>query len=145
MSVILRDMKDMTDSRELMEAKAHPVISIFIYLLITLIAAALIWSYFGEIDIVVKGNGVVRPNEKASSIKSKVAGKVSAVHYMAGQKVKKGDLLLALESNDIDVQARSLQIDYDKTKKELTSLLVFKESVLQSGDQLGKQHELDCH
>ncbi|NOV00332.1 HlyD family efflux transporter periplasmic adaptor subunit [Paenibacillus sp. LMG 31457] len=143
MSVILRNMKDMTDSRELYEAKAHPVISIFLYILVTLIAVALIWSYFGEIDIVVKGNGVVRPNEKVSSIKSKVNGKISEVHYSAGKKIKKGDILLVLESGDLEVQTSSLQMDYDKIQKELTSLLQFKESMLPRRDQTGEYQQID--
>jgi HlyD family type I secretion membrane fusion protein len=134
MNTVIRDMKDMTDSRELMEAKAHPVISIFLYILVALIVIALVWSYFGEIDIVVKGNGVVRPNEKVSSIKNKVAGKVSKVFYKPGQKVKKGDFLFTLESKDLDVEVQALQAEYDKVKAELAALRDFQARVLNPKD-----------
>ncbi|UJF34232.1 HlyD family efflux transporter periplasmic adaptor subunit [Paenibacillus hexagrammi] len=143
MSMVMRELKELTDSRELYEAKAHPAISIFLYLLVTLLVVALIWSYFGEIDTVVKGSGVVRPNEKVSTIKNKVTGTVSAVHYKAGQKVKKGDLLVSFESKDVDVQGRSLQADYNKTKAELAGLLKFKAGLMEENGGEEAHQQLD--
>lgn len=130
MKPIIRDISEMTDSRELMESKVHPVIAIFIGLLFTILVVALAWTYFGEMDIVVKANGVVRPNEKVSKITNKVLSKIISVNYEAGQKVKKGQLLYALERNSLENEQRVVSGELQKTKTELVSLIDFKNRIL---------------
>ncbi len=119
---IIKNLNEMTDSRELMEAKTHPFISIFIGFLLIIILAALTWSYFGEMDIVVKASGVVRPNEKVSRVTNKVLARVESVHFTSGQHVKQGDLLYTLEREQLSEQLQTIQEQMDKTNEELKSL-----------------------
>lgn len=130
MKAIVRNLNDITDSREMLEAKTHPFITIFIVGLTIIIFGALLWSYYGEIDINIKANGVVRPNEKISSIKNKVAGKVKRVNYNPGQKIKTGELLYSIESSDLEIQKDALSEDLAKTEKDLTELIRFKAYLL---------------
>lgn len=46
MSAQIHNLSEMTDSREIMESKTSPVISIFILILFILLGSALVWSYF---------------------------------------------------------------------------------------------------
>jgi len=130
MKEILRDIKDMTDSREMIESKASPFVAIFIYLLLFIIIVALIWAYFGEKDEAVKATGVVRPNESVSTIQSKVIGNVEEIYYIQGQKVKQGDILFTLEKEDLKLQKDALLADINKLTYELEQLEKFKNSVI---------------
>lgn len=130
MKEILRDIKDMTDSREMIESKASPLVAIFIYLLLFIIIVALIWAYFGEKDETVKATGVVRPNENVSTIQSKVIGNVEKIYYIQGQKVKQGDILFTLEKEDLELQKDALLADINKLTYELEQLEKFKNSVV---------------
>ncbi|WDC83393.1 hypothetical protein PL321_11630 [Caloramator sp. mosi_1] len=83
------DLRQLTDSRELLEAKPHRFVQIFVYMLIIILTTTIIWTYFGEMDIAVKANGVVRTNDKMSLVTNKVMGKVVEVNYKEGMPVKK--------------------------------------------------------
>ncbi len=132
MKPIIKNLNEMSDSRELMEAKTHPFISIFIGMLLLILLIALTWSYFGEIDIVVKANGMVRPNEKVSRITNKVIARVESVHFKSGQQVKQGDLLYTLEREQLEEQYQTIQEQIDKKGKQLASLLDLKDQLLEN-------------
>ncbi|UZM99428.1 hypothetical protein OL548_03480 [Lysinibacillus sp. MHQ-1] len=66
MRIKISNLNELTDSREILESKPHPFVSIFISILVVILICALAWSYFGEIDTVAKANGIVRPNEKST-------------------------------------------------------------------------------
>lgn len=127
---IIQNLSEITDSREMLEAKPHKFTSIFAYGLIGILAIALIWSYFGEIDIVVKTNGVVRSNDKTVSVINEVAGKVQDVNFKEGQMVKEGDVLYTLDcrdsilsKNNYEKQLKTLQLDTDNINKLRKSIL----------------------
>lgn len=127
---IIQNLSEITDSREMLEAKPHKFTSIFAYGLIGILAIALIWSYFGEIDIVVKTNGVVRSNDKTISVINEVAGKVQDVNFKEGQMVKEGDVLYTLDCRDsilskdnYEKQLKTLQLDTDNIDKLRKSIL----------------------
>lgn len=130
MSNIIQNLSEITDSRELLEARPHKFTSIFSYGLISILLIALIWSYFGEIDIVVKTNGVVKSNDKTISVLNEVDGKVKEVFFKEGQLVKEGDILYSLDSTDIvlsktnyEKQLKTLQTDTDNINKFRNSIL----------------------
>ncbi|HEX2927332.1 MAG TPA: HlyD family efflux transporter periplasmic adaptor subunit [Ruminiclostridium sp.] len=131
MRAYIQDISEITDSRELLESKPQPVIGIFIYALVLLLVIAITWSYFGEIDIAVKAKGVVRPNQKISSIRNKIAGKVESALLEEGAYVKKGDILFTVEHTVLDLQKQALSTEYDKSTRELKSLEKFKQSILE--------------
>lgn len=130
MSNIIQNLSEITDSRELLEARPHKFTSIFSYGLISILLIALIWSYFGEIDIVTKTNGVVKSNDKTISVLNEVDGKVKEVLFKEGQLVKEGDILYTLDSTYIvlsktnyEKQLKTLQTDTDNINKFRNSIL----------------------
>lgn len=130
MSNIIQNLSEITDSREMIEARPHKFTSIFAYGLIALLAIALIWSYFGEIDIVVKTNGVVKSNDKTISVLNEVDGKVDEVNFKEGQSVKEGYILYTLECKDAllnkenyEKQLKTLEIDTNNIDKLRNSIL----------------------
>ncbi len=133
MNVMIRDLKEMTDSRELLEARTHPFITWFVAILGVILLAALTWAFFGEIDIVVKANGVVRPNAKVSRITSAVTGKVQDVAYKAGEKVQKGQPLYTLDLENLDDQKHDLNEQLTAADSDFRKLEAFRDEIMRKG------------
>lgn len=131
MNAYIREMNELTDSRELLDAKPHPFVPVFISLLCLFVVSFIIWAYFGEMDIVAKGKAVVRPNENVSTIQTPVSAKVKRVSYVQGKKVHRGDVLLELDASELDVQKQTIEQQLQEAKEELEQLRTFKKSVEQ--------------
>jgi HlyD family secretion protein/macrolide-specific efflux system membrane fusion protein len=72
----------------------------------------------GDLAIEVLETGKVQPREKVE-IKSKVAGQVAKVFVDAGDKVKKGELLLQLDPVDYQRNVNKADADVDAAKNAL--------------------------
>ncbi|SHH17714.1 HlyD family efflux transporter periplasmic adaptor subunit [Tepidibacter thalassicus] len=143
MKGVIQNINDITDSREMLEAKPHPFTIIFMYILIALLGAALIWSYFGEIDIVVKAKGIVRPNDKISTIKNVVSGKIKTINMKESSFVKKGDILYSLNTEAIDLKLEQTEELYRKSKIEYNNLCKFRESIFKKKNLFDLNNELE--
>ena len=132
-------MKDMSDSREMLEARPHSFVTWFIYILITLILVALTWSYFGGIEEYVKATGSVRPGERISTIRNAVSGRVDRVYFVEGSRVVKGDVLYTIELNRMllerDEKTR-LVAQYELDRR---NLLKYHRSILEERNLFGEQ------
>jgi len=80
-------------------------------LLMALIACALVWSVWGEADIVVNAAGRIVPAGRTKTITSVETASVRALYVTEGQVVKAGDPLIELD-------ARSSEADADKATGE---------------------------
>jgi membrane fusion protein, peptide pheromone/bacteriocin exporter len=135
----LRYLNDMEDTKELLEAKPNPIIPLFIYLILFIITAALIWSYFGEIDEVVKTKGVIQTNNNISTVRNLVSSKVETVNYLEGQHVKEGDVLLTFANDDLIIQRESLEETQKNIKNKIEDLTILKESIETGSNLFGEK------
>jgi hemolysin D len=71
--------------------------------------AALVWSYFGRLDVHATAPGKIEPAGYAKVIEPLDPGKIAAIHVEKGQTVKAGDLLLELDPAEADADALSAQ------------------------------------
>lgn len=129
MRAVIREMSEMTDSREIMEARTNPAITIFIAVVLLLIGVGLAWSFIGEIDEVAKASGIVRPNEKVSNIQTSVLGTVDSLLVKEGQWVEAGEPLLSLEHESLQLDLTTKLADASKMQQEVEFLKRYKESV----------------
>ncbi len=134
MRAIVRNINEMSDSRELLESRTRPFITIFLALLGIIIVGALFWTYYGELDITVKAHGIVRPNEKLSTVKNKVIGKVDSVQFKAGQRVLQGQVLFTIASEDLELEKETVTAETKRLDSELASIVHFKEQLIQDGN-----------
>ncbi len=102
------DISEMSDSKEVYGQRPNPAISWFIYCLVALLAAALVYSFIGKMEIVATASGVIRPNDDVSTVASLVSGRVTAVHYTDGQFVREGDALLDVDMSETRISVSSL-------------------------------------
>ncbi|CAM4037112.1 HlyD family secretion protein [Paenibacillus alkaliterrae] len=129
MRAIIRNMADMSDSREMMEARTSPAITAFIAILLILIVAALSWSFIGEIDEVAKAPGVVRPNEKVSTIQTSSLGQIDKVFVQEGMQVESGMKLISLEQQELQIELDNRIAELDKLELEFDMLQRYKQSI----------------
>jgi hemolysin D len=67
--------------------------------LMALVAALFIWAIFGRMDIVVNATGEIIPSKRTKTIASIEVASVKAIHVEEGQSVRKGDVLIELDSS----------------------------------------------
>lgn len=135
MKAVIQDFASLSDSRELYETRPFPVGVYTIYLLLTLILAALVWAGFSEIDVVVKASGVVRPYKNVNTIANTVASRVKDVYYSNGDYVKKGDTIIKLDIEGLAIEESGLIIQLESLQEEIKLLERLKTSV-QTGKNL---------
>ncbi|MDR0380987.1 MAG: HlyD family efflux transporter periplasmic adaptor subunit [Oscillospiraceae bacterium] len=141
------DMKDLSDSREVLFERPHRFVAWFGYGLIALIAVALIWAFLGRIDYYVKAQGEVRPNESMSVIRNTVTGRVRTVALSEGQRVQKGDLLFSMEVETQLNTASVLERQVASIDLEAANLEKYKTSIVEGENlfDLGDPDELDYY
>ncbi|WP_207641974.1 HlyD family secretion protein, partial [Clostridium aceticum] len=92
---------------------------------------AVVWSYIGEMDVVVKADGVVRPNQRISTINNMVGGKVKEVYLEGGKQVTKGDILYIIDDADLQIKKEFLQEEINRKTIELENVNKLKRSILE--------------
>ncbi len=125
----LKDISEITYSREMYEAKPRLFVSAFVYILLFIILVSLIWTYFSEIDIVARGNGVVRPSKNINTIRIEYAGKLKDVRVNEGQNVKKGDILYIIEHEDLVLKKDEIVQKSEDIENKLLSLKEYKKGI----------------
>lgn len=125
----LIDMEDISYSREVMQQKTHPGITVFIWITALLLLIGTIWSYFGEIDTYVNARGEVRPTQSGGTVTVGNGGKITNIAAEDGETVQKGDLLLELNIDSIkkqreivENQINNKQSEIEKNKQLATSI-----------------------
>ncbi|MBN1409844.1 MAG: HlyD family efflux transporter periplasmic adaptor subunit [Spirochaetales bacterium] len=123
--------QELSDSRELLEAKPHRALTAFIYLLAALVVVALAWMWFGYLDVVVNATGVIRPLSSVSLVRNTVAGEIRDLSFENGDIVKKGDLLFVIDSAPFDIEKQSFETQLAEKIEKLQSLKLLKKSILE--------------
>lgn len=84
-------------AEEIIETPAAPLGALVVWLVTLLLIVALVWSYFGKIDIVAVANGKISTEGSTKIIQPAISGVVTNINVYEGQRVKKGETLLVLD------------------------------------------------
>ncbi len=141
MKEVLVDINELTDSREMYQTKPHPFVWVFTYILIALIAAAFVWSFFGNKEIVVKANGQVRPELGISTVRNSVWGEVNSVGYKQGMTIKVGDILYTIKHESLLVEMEAQNKQLEEYTNELTNLNKYRQSIDTGVNEFNKEAE----
>lgn len=133
MKNIIQNLDDITDSKEMLEIKPSLFTTVFVYILIVFLIGTFIWTYFGEIDIVVKANGVVRPSESIVAIKNKAQGTIQEKNIEDGKKVSKGEILYTINYDELSVEKELIESQIADINLKKINLDKFRKSI-----ELGK-------
>ena len=127
------NIQEMSDSKEVYGQRPNPFIPAFVYSLLILLAAALIYSCFGKIEIVAIASGVIRPNDDVSTVSSLIGGRVTSVSYADGQFVQEGDVLLSVDMSDTQIMINCIRQSREKLLEQKEMLEIFLDG-LQEGE-----------
>ncbi|HEX8306931.1 MAG TPA: HlyD family type I secretion periplasmic adaptor subunit [Allosphingosinicella sp.] len=83
---------------EIMEKPPSPGLRYLMLTLCSLFAIALLWSFFGRVDVVAVASGKTLPVANVKVIQPMEIGAVRAIHVRNGERVRKGQLLIELDS-----------------------------------------------
>ncbi|MBE6837173.1 MAG: HlyD family efflux transporter periplasmic adaptor subunit [Ruminococcus sp.] len=116
---------------EIIERPAHKAGTIIILGIFTLLIAAVIWACFSKIDVVVSASGAIQPVGNLNTVQSYTNGTVKSINVSEGDYVKKGDVLVKLDT-------QSLEIDEKQLSHQKNILLTQQEiySKIKNGDDL---------
>lgn len=129
MKPILVNINEMSDSREVYESKPNIFFDIFIYVVITLFIIALLWMYFGRIDVVVKSEGMLRPNDQVATIMNSYSGTLEEINVKDGVSVTEGDVLYTIEHADLLTEQAYYSEQLSDIQNELVLLRKYKKSI----------------
>src|SRR5512135_3119386 len=121
-NALVLDLADCTEFRLTLQAQPPKIVHGTAGLLVMLLGAALAWSALTEADLVVRAPGRVRPvttpekvfnAARGDVLGGGAGGQVTEVRVLEGDKVRRGDLLILLETarldNEIAKQRRTLR------------------------------------
>ncbi|MDD3174778.1 MAG: biotin/lipoyl-binding protein [Herbinix sp.] len=129
MKPILININEMSDSREVYESKPNIFFTIFIYTILGMLLIALTWMYFGKIDVVVKSEGMLRPNNQVATVINTYSGTLQEVNVKEGSSVKEGDILYIVEHGDLLTELDYYNEQLTDTVRNLNLLSEYKQSI----------------
>lgn len=108
-------------AEEIVETPAAPLGALVVWLVALLLTVALVWSYFGRIDIVAVANGKISTEGSAKTIQPAISGVVTNINVHEGQRVKKGETLLALDKTiaEKDVATANQSLNTARVERDI--------------------------
>ena len=108
----------MPSALEITETPPNKLSQTVLWILIVFIVAALAWSYFGRIDVIATARGKVVPDGNVKIVQSPAGGVVTEIKARDGDTVKKGDLLVSLDSTTTQGDVASIERSHATAKLE---------------------------
>ncbi len=129
MKKVIFDITEMSDSKEIYGQRPNPFFAVFIYCLLAIFVAALIYCCFGKIEVVAIASGLVRPNDDVSTVSGLLSGRVTDIFYANGQIVAKGEKLLCIDTSEMQISLSSLEKLQDDYENQIVMLDKFLEGI----------------
>ncbi|MBC3798208.1 HlyD family efflux transporter periplasmic adaptor subunit [Acetobacterium tundrae] len=127
------DIKELSDSRELLEKKPPHFIIGFIYIFLALLIALIIWSFFGQKEVVVNAQGIVQA-VNSNNIIPLVNGKIQEVKVNEGDFVKVGDVLITLDDESVVLENKTIEEKIIDTSGKRELLKKYETSIVQNSN-----------
>ncbi|PWC35733.1 HlyD family type I secretion periplasmic adaptor subunit, partial [Azospirillum sp. TSO22-1] len=108
---------------EILERPPSPTARLFSAAVMALFAAALAWSWFGQVDMVAVAQGRVVPSGRTKTVQPMEIGLVRAIHVEDGRKVKAGDLLIELDPTAPAAERDRLAAELLAVRTEIARLM----------------------
>jgi hemolysin D len=103
---------------EIIETPPSPFGRLVLWLIVTLLAIVLTWSYFGKIDEIAIARGQISPDGNVKIVEAASSGVLSSLNVTEGDYVKKGQVLASLDSTLASADVASTQQSLNTAKFE---------------------------
>src|SRR5262245_47830863 len=118
----LVDLAGCTEFAQAVQARPPRFLNGVMALLLVLLGAAVGWAALTEADVVVSAPGMVRPVTPAVEVKARAGGPVGKVNFRQGQWVEKDQVLLELDSEEIDHEIKQAEQRVRAGEQELEQM-----------------------
>jgi hemolysin D len=113
------DQEFLPAALEILETPPSPGRVWMIWFICAFFTAALIWSYFGKIEIHAVAQGRMQPSGRSKVVQPLEPGRVRAIAVENGSRVKAGDLLLELDPTETAADREANARDLDAVEAEV--------------------------
>ena len=137
----IEELKDITDSREIMQSSPKGFSKYMTYIIIALLSMVIIWSLVAHKEVSVRASGVVRPSDEITKVSSGIAGNITNLNIQDGDKVKKDDILVVVNGAEYVLQRDLLQDNLDRKNKDVDRLNKLKQCVLDGENKFDVNNE----
>lgn len=100
----------------LQESPMSPAPRIAMRLIVVFSVLTLLWSIFGQLEIVTTGQGKVLLREGSKTIQSIDAATVRAIHVLEGDRVQQGQLLIELDATSTTADLERIRADLESAR-----------------------------
>ena len=131
----------------LQDAPPNPLGRKVLWLLLSLLAALLLWATFGRLDIVAVAEGKLIPESYVKIVQPSESGIVKEILVREGQTVKAGQVLMRMDTLISEADTKSIDADYQRKRLALRRIqaelsgLPFKTEV---SDPVGLAQEISA-
>lgn len=109
---------------EILETPASPLKHVLTLGICLLFVLALLWAWFGKLDVVVEAEGRIIPDGHVKTISPVQVARVKTIYIEEGSHVQQGEALVELEPNPSDLEAQVEQPLQDILSAQLTLLRI---------------------
>jgi HlyD family secretion protein len=121
------DLADCSEFRQAVEARPPRIVHGAAFLLVTLLAAAVVWAAIVKANLVVRAAGRVRPAQTPTrlftSLGADLEGRVLEAPFEEGDLVQKGDVLVRLDASRLENRIAKLERTIAASEEELAKLV----------------------
>ena len=103
-----QELEFLPPALEILETPASPIPWNTAWILCFIGLSAIVWAWFGKVDIVATSPGRFIPSGKSKPIQSVAPAKVLALQVRDGQAVKAGDVLVAMDTSEAAAELRRM-------------------------------------
>jgi hemolysin D len=102
------DQEFLPAALEILETPPSPTRLALLLIICAFFATVLVWSYVGRIDIFAVANGKIRPMGQIKTVEPLETGRIRSITVQNGAHVKAGDVLVVLDTTEIEADADNL-------------------------------------
>src|SRR4029079_17005782 len=131
------------DVEAITERRHSPFATLMVFLLFSMVGAAVIWMAVSKLDQVAAAPAVIRPTGKAKIVNHPDGGRVVQIYVTEGQDVQRGDVLVRFDGDLIDQEINKLVAQYSAMAGDVARLIAETEATeLVFPDDLADQPRL---
>lgn len=121
------DINNLTEKKYHKNTKNKLFLKLTILTVLIIIIIAIIWMFFGELDVIIDTNGVIKYRDNISTIYSIEGGILSNIIPQNKTNIKKGDLLFNIESSSLIRRKEYLNNKNIENKNKIEDLKLIKD------------------
>lgn len=129
---------------DILSSEPSHLISTTLYLLLTLLFTALLWSFIGKSDVIVTSKGSFIPDSKIQRAYAPLGGELIDIYITEGMPIKKGDILgrihavKAIQFSDAYINAK---LALANKQKEFELFPIKKELMKKKAESLKQKYQ----